>query len=155
MENFFSYISKPLLPEDVDVWFRVNNIILEKMELYSDFSNSLNTLIIQTYLGDNDNSNETKIIVSEEDNKNHFNWCWNKVIDNFKKENINFSKTGEHFDYFESFFDDTFYSQKEVKIKNSIGYFFDDLFNTKKSFTKSDLDMILTIYKTLDKYIEN
>jgi hypothetical protein len=64
MENFFNYISKPLTPEDVDVWFRVNNMIPEKMELYSDFAHSLNMVILETYLGENDLPNETKIILT-------------------------------------------------------------------------------------------
>ena len=154
MENFFSYISKPLLREDVDVWFRSNNIIPEKLELYSDFTHSLNNLIFNTYLGES-NVNETKIILTEDDDKNHFEWCWNKLIDNFNQENIKFDKKGEHFDYFESFFDETFYNQKDIKVKLSIGFFFTDLFNNEKSFTKSDLDMITTIYKLLDKYLNH
>jgi hypothetical protein len=152
MENFFNYISKPLLPEDVDVWFRVNNIIPEKLELYSDFTHSLNNLINSTYLGEND-VNETKIVLSEDDDRNHFEWCWNKLIDNFNKETIIFDNRGEHFDYFESFFGETFYNQKDIKVKLSIGFFFTDLFNNEKSFTKSDLDMVTTIYKLLDKHL--
>jgi hypothetical protein len=77
-----------------------------------------------------------------------------KVIDNFGKENINFNKRGDHFDYFYSFFSEIFYQQVEDKVKNSINSFFTDLFNTKKTFTKSDLDMVLTIYKILDKNIK-
>ena len=152
MENFFNYISKPLQPEDVDVWFRVNNIIPEKLELYSDFTHSLNNLINSTYLGEND-INETKIVLSKDDDRNHFEWCWNKLIDNFNKETIIFDNRGEHFDYFESFFGETFYNQKDIKVKLSIGFFFTDLFNNEKSFTKSDLDMVTTIYKLLDKHL--
>lgn len=137
-------------PDDVDIWFRVNNIIPEKMDLYYDFSFSLYYLILDTYLGDDKNT-ETKIILSEEDNLKHFEWCWNKTIENFQKEEIIFNKKGEHYDYFLSFFTDIFYNQKENKIKSSIGTFFGDLFDRKKPFTKSDLDMISTIYKSLDK----
>ena len=154
MENFFNYISKPLEPEDVDVWFRVNNIIPEKLELYSDFIHSLNNLILNTYLGESD-INETKIVLTSSDDKNHFEWCWNKTMDNFNKESIIFNKGGDHFEYFESFFEETFYQQKDIKLKSSIKLFFDDLFNSKKSFTKSDLDMITTIYKLLDKHIKH
>jgi hypothetical protein len=154
MENFFNYISKPLLPEDVDVWFRVNNIIPEKMELYSDFTHSLNNLILETYLGETDN-NETKIILTETDDKNHFEWCWDKVLTNFNQENIKFNKRGDHYEYFDSFFDETFYHQKDVNLKASIGNFFTDLFNNKKVFTKSDLDMVTTIYKLLDKQLKH
>jgi len=154
MENFFNYISKPLLPEDVDVWFRVNNIIPEKLELYSDFIHSLNNLILNTYLGESE-INETKILLTSSDDKNHFEWCWNRTIDNFKKESIIFNSKGEHFEYFESFFNETFYNQNDIKLKSSIKLFFNDLFNSNKTFTKSDLDMITTIYKLLDKHIKH
>jgi hypothetical protein len=155
MENFFNYISKPLSDEDVDLWFRVNNIIHEKLELFSDFSHTLNTIIVSTYLGETTIPNETKIIMSEDDNLNHFDWCWNTTIENFKKENIVFLKKGEHYEYFQSFFNDIFYNQTDDKVRKSIGSFFNDLFDTKKTFTKSDLDMIATIYKTLDKSLKN
>ena len=154
MENFFNYITKPLNPEDVDIWFRANNIIPEKLELFSDFSHSLNLLIVETYLGDEDSPNDTKIVMSNEDNSKHFEWCWNKIIDNFKKEGINFNQKGEHCDYFEAFFKDIFYNQSDDKVKHSISGFFNDLFNVKKPFTKSDLDMISTIYKHLDKSLK-
>ena len=140
-------------PEDVDIWFRVNNIIPEKMDLYYDFSFSLYYLILDTYLGD-EKSNETKVTLTDEDNVKHFEWCWDKTIDNFKKEEITFNRKGEHYDYFLSFFVEIFYNQKENKIKDSIGKFFNDLFDRKKPFTKSDLDMVSSIYKSLDKNMD-
>ena len=152
MENFFNYITKPVKPEDVDIWFRSNNIIPEKLELYYDFTHSLNMIIVNTYLGDMTND-ETKIHMSTDDIENHFKWCWNKTVDNFKKESIIFNVTGEHYEYFNSFFLDTFYNQKNNDIKNSINNFFDELFDIEKPFTKSDLDMISSIYKALDKNI--
>lgn len=151
MDNFFNYITQPMKPEDVDIWFRINNIIPEKMDLYYDFTFSLYYLIIETYLGNDDITNETKIIMSDEDKQNHFEWCWNKTITNFNKESLVFNERGEHYDYFLEFFMDIFYNQKEDKIRGSIGTFFNDVFDRKKPFTKSDLDMISNIYKSLDK----
>jgi len=152
MENFFNYITKPLDSDDVEIWFKVNNIFPEKMELFSDFVNSLNYLIRDTYLGeDEDVGKETKINLSEDDERKHFDWCWNKTIDNFEKENLFFERDGEHYEYFESFFSEIFYEQKEKKIRDSIEKFFEELFDDEKSYTKSDLDMILAIYKNLDK----
>jgi hypothetical protein len=151
MDNFFNYITQPIKPEDVDIWFRINNIISEKMELYYDFSFSLYYLILETYLGEDDNINETKIVMSNEDKQKHFDWCWDKTINNFNKENIVFKDKGEHYVYFNQFFMDTFYNQKEDKMRKTIETFFNDVFNRKKSFTKSDLDIILNIYKSLDK----
>ena len=151
MDNFFNYISKPISKDDVDIWFRANNMIFEKINLYSDFSHTLNDLINETYLGYEVDSSETKISVNDDDNEKHFKWCWNKVMDNFSKEKIVFNRQGEHFDYFKTFFTDVFYKQKERKVRDSISLFMDDLFDLDKPFTKSDLDMITTVYKLLEK----
>jgi hypothetical protein len=151
MDNFFNYVTKQIKPEEVDLWFKSNNIIPEKLELFSDFSQSLNELIVETYLGESDSPNETKVVMTEEDKINHFVWCWNKVVDNFQKENIRFNKKGEHFDYFISFFQEIFYKQENKKVRDSVSGFFDELFDIKKPFTKSDLDMINSLYKGLDK----
>jgi hypothetical protein len=151
MENFYNYISKHLEPDQVDIWFKVNNIIPEKMELYYDFCHSLYLIIIDTYLGDELESNETKVEMSDEDNEKHFNWCWNKNIENFQQENIIFEEQGEHLNYFYSFFKEIFYEQKEPKVKRSIDIFFNDLFNRDKPFTQVDLDLVYNIYKSLDK----
>jgi hypothetical protein len=151
MDNFFNYITKNLDPDEVDIWFRVNNIIPEKMELYYDLSYSLFLLIKKTYLGDDQNNNETKVDMTDEDNQKHFDWCWNKTIENFKKESIIFQNEGEHYDYFFSLFNELYYKQSKELIRNSIDTFFNDLFNREKPFTQVDLDLIYNIYKTLDK----
>ena len=154
MENFFNYLSKPIPFDEVDIWFKINNIIPEKLELFFDFIHSLNNLIQRTYLGNDKTTYETKITLSSEDNLNHFKWCWNKIIEDFKKEDIFFQKKGEHFDYFKTFFEDIYYNQKEEKIKSTLDTFFIELFDVKKPFTKSDLDMINVIYKIMDKSIK-
>lgn len=151
MDNFFNYITKNVNSEDVDIWFKSNNIITEKMELYYDLSFSLFTLIKTTYLGSTEDTSETKVNMTDEDNKKHFDWCWNKTIDSFAKENINFEREGEHRDYFYSLFSEIFYQQTKGEIRNSIDSFFNDLFNRDKPFTQVDLDLIYNIYKTLDK----
>lgn len=148
--NFFNYITKQLNKEEVDIWFRTNNIIPEKMELYYDFCNSLYLKITETYLGDSENG-ETKILMSDEDKENHFNWCWKKVLDDFLKEELVFEQKGDHYTYFKVFFDEIFYKQDSKTIRDSIDVFFRDVFDFDKTFTRSDLDMILEIYKNLDK----
>ena len=120
MDNFFNYVTKQVNPEEVDLWFKSNNIIPEKLELFSDFCQSLNELIVETYLGESDLPNETKVSMSEEDKINHFVWCWNKVIDNFLKEKIKFNRKGEHYDYFVSFFEEIFYKPSFKKLSVSL-----------------------------------
>lgn len=154
MENFFNYITKPIKPEDAELWLSANNIIIEKVELFGDFCLTLNILILDTYLGDDETRGETNIKLTEEEDIQHFNWCWNKTIEIFDLENIIFNQKGEHYDYFLSFFTEMFYNQPEVNLKTAIPNFFEDLFNLEKSFTKSDLDMLTNIYKLLDNNIE-
>jgi len=152
MENFVKWISMPIPKEDVVVWFNIHNMNYEKIELYGDIFKSLNFIIINTYLGDE--KSETKIIMSKEDNTSHFNWCWNKLLENFRKENIHIKHGGKHKDYFESFFDDSFYNQKEGNIKSAISNFITEVFNIEKPFSKSDLDILTELYKLLEKNIE-
>lgn len=152
MENFFNWMSKPVPKEEVIVWFNVHNMNYEKIELYGDFFKSLNQTIVDTYLG-NDN-NETKILISDEDNQKHFDWCWNKTLDSFSKEKIFFKKIGGHRDYFENFFSDTFYNQKEKNLKEAIPSFLTEVFDIDKPFSKSDLDILTELYKLLEKNLE-
>ena len=153
MKEFFNYITRPVSSDEVEVWFRANNIIFEKLELFSDFSLSLYEIMMDTYLGIDQDSAETRISLTQEDNDNHFKWCWEKVLSNFEKEGITFIHMGEHFEYFQSFFTDTFYDKEDPRLRDSIGKFFNELFSPKLPFTSSDLDMVLTIYRLLDKNI--
>lgn len=152
MENFFNWMTKPISKDEVTVWFNVHNMNYEKIELYGDFFKSLNQIIIDTYLG-NDES-ETKILLSDEDNEKHFEWCWIKTLDSFSKENISFRKTGGHKDYFKNFFSDTFYNQKEKNLKEAIPSFLTEVFDIDKPFSKSDLDILTELYKLLEKNLE-
>ena len=92
MDNFYAWVMKPLPKDEVEIWFQVNNIILEKKELFSDFVHSLIDLIQSTYLGSDKNSQktETTIDLEQNDKQKHFDWCWYKTLDSFSKENINF-----------------------------------------------------------------
>ena len=150
MENFFNYLSKPVPPEEVDIWFKRNNIIHEKMELYYDFIISLFDLVLTTYLGDNENL-DTKIEITSDDDVKHFEWCWKKTIKSFENENLSFNNDGEHEEYLKNLFLEIFYNQKDKIVRIAIKDFFRDLFDYDKEFTMSDLDMISTLYKSLDK----
>jgi|LakMenEpi03Aug12_release.lakeMendotaPanAssembly.Ray.scaffolds.fasta_scaffold1002617_1 hypothetical protein len=151
MENFFNYISKPVTEEELTLWIESNNIIFERLEVYQDFVISLVLLIIDTYLGDESVDPETKIRLNDDDKKNHFDWCWNKVINNFLKENIIIESEGEHKVFLMDFIFDLFYNQKNDLIKESIIKFFNDVFKMSNTITKSDLDLITTIYKGFNR----
>lgn len=155
MENFFNWITKPIPNEEVVIWFSVNNMIYEKIELYGDVFKSLNYIIVDTYMGDSTKESfETKISMTDEDNNSHFDWCWKKMINNFYLENVTIVVDGEHKDYLKSFYMDTFYNQTEKSVKDSIPRFLNEIFNIFKPFSKSDLDMITELYKLMEKNVQ-
>jgi len=154
MENFFSYISKPIDKEDLQLWIDGNNICYHKFELFNDFVLSLVGLIYETYLG-NDDFKTTNIKLDKDDDERHFDWCWNKIIDNFKKEEIFFDKEGEHYIFFKGFVGETFYNQDMNEVKYSLNRFFEEIFNLDGVHTMSDLDLLKQVYKTLDKNLLN
>jgi len=153
MENFFSYISKPVTDEELQFWVDSNDICYQKLELFEDFVKSLVSLVYKTYLGDPEGQ-ETNINITDEDNIKHFEWCWDKTIKNFNKEGIFFGENGDHKDFMKSFLEETFYRQKIKEVKMSLNKFFDEVFNLDKLPTKSDLDLLTSIYKSLDKSLK-
>lgn len=155
MENFYSWMIKPVSHDDVEIWFNMNNMVVEKRQLFADFTFSLYNLIRDTYLGNDwDDQTETTVSLSQEEKEKHFEWCWTKTIDNFKKENIVFGYKGDHKDYYQQFFMDLFYLAEKKEIALNIEKFFIELFNENKAYTKSDLDMITDIYKRLNKNLK-
>ena len=150
MENFFSYISRPVDKVEVETWIATNNICFMKMELFHDFVIGIIGLIYETYLGNEDG---VQININPEDDEKHFDWCWSKTIDAFSKENINFELNGDHKDYFSNLLMDLFYNTENRIISDNIEPFFVNLFDDKVGYSQSDLEMITEIYKLLNKNI--
>ena len=145
--RFIEYFSKPLNNEQLLYLNSINKVIYERVEVYNDFFVSLCYIIYDTYLGDD-------VITTEEDQKAHFNWCWNKNLDNFNKENIIFAVMGEHYYYCYNYFNDIFYgnSDKSKLLFNKIIEFWVNNFSMGKNKTKSEYDMFIEIYKIMNKY---
>jgi len=94
---------------------------MDRKKIFLDFSTKLSNKIFDSYLEDE--------LYKVDDKLNHFNWCWDKTIQEFKENGINFNPVGEHYDTFLNYFSDVFY----------------------KSADKSDLlrDYILSFWDTL------
>lgn len=152
MENFFNWMVKPIPSDEVTIWFNINNMHYEKIELFGDILKSLYHIINDTYLGNN-GTIETKIELSTEDIQNHFDWCWNKMVEDFRKENIIIRSKGGHKDYLESFYLETYYSPDDT-FKESVPRFLSNIFDIDVPFSKSDLEILTELYKLLDKNIE-
>lgn len=130
--------------QQTEVWYRAYDISTEKIILFYDFLDSIHTLMDSTYLG-------SDVMDDEINQKGHFTWCWDKTINNFKKERINFKERGIHYEYFWTFFMETFYHTQmdgeDTKLKE---YLF-KLFNYKHKKTRPELGVLTEIYKILEK----
>jgi hypothetical protein len=150
MENFFKWLSVPIPKDELETYFNMNNINREKVDLFFDILMSLNNTISKTYLGDT-NDQIISVDYTDDDKEKHFNWCWVKTIDSFKKENIILSKNGDHYKYLKIFYFDIFYNKIDGVNQNAIKLFIEELFNIEGLYSKADLQILTEIYKLLDK----
>ena len=149
LNNFIEYFSKKISLNDLNKLNTQNKINTDRVDLYHDFIISLVYIINETYLGED-------FIKSEEDIKSHFKWCWLKNIDNFKKENILFSGSGSHYDYYFDYFYQIYYkSDKYDNLIDEIIEFWGLIFGLNKVKTMLQYDIFIEIYKICDKYFIN
>ena len=101
--------------------------------------------MFDTYMGDD--------VTGIEEQINHFDWCWNKNLENFNKEGICF-KGEKLYDYFLAFMTEVFYPIENKPIgytdKTSVKLW-SDIFNYNRYKTNSDMDTFLEIYKIFEK----
>jgi len=146
--DFIEYISRPMEKDDILLMYRINNIIPERSNLYLDFTHSLFDLVTTTYLGDE--------IMSDNSIKEHFEWCWKKTVDSFKKEKITINSDSLH-SYFSVLFLESFYNEidKSEKNVNKLLEFWQDIFTYSTTKTRSELEAFIDLYKIFDKSLSN
>jgi hypothetical protein len=146
--SFLAYLHNPISRESMNVLYASNNIKYEKCELYSDFVQSLLMLVFDTYMGDD--------IMNHEDQINHFDWCWNKIIKNFMLEGIVFDSK-KLYNYFLEFTLEVFYNQETKKkfdyTDKGILHIWYNVFDYNKIKTQADMDTLIEIYTIFDKSI--
>jgi len=126
-------------------------VIKDRVELYKDFT--LNLLYcIDFYYVDYDSIHEDKDI------NNHFLFCFNKVCDEFKEEEIDFSTNAELKKYFHTYYYHQFYKIKGTNDDVSLTYhenFWNEIFNIEKQPNLNILKILVEIYSICDKSINN
>ena len=143
-EQFFKYVVKPINRDEMAMWVKAHNINAQKSELFLDYIDSLLGLINETFLGDD-------VMSDDKSRLNHFKWCWNKTIDNFRKENVYFNREGEHYEYFWNLVYESFYIDKNKRESGELEKFFTLLFKLYILKSKSELDVLLELYNILDR----
>jgi len=147
--SFLAYIHNPISRESMNVLYASNNLKYEKCELYSDFVQSLLMLTFDTYMGDD--------IMAVDDQIKHFNWCWNKVVENFKLEGVLFN-SNKLYDYFLEFMLEVFYSYDNKKrfdyTDKGLLKIWYDIFDYDKIKTQADMDTLIEIYGIFEKSLK-
>jgi hypothetical protein len=133
--------------EQIDVYYRANNIIRERSELYYDFIISLLDLIDETYLGSDVIDSEEKII-------NHFTWCFNKVVSNFEYERIYFANKLDNYEYLWYFFYKGYYKTENDHKYAILLEYFSLLFSYNKIKSTPELESFIDFYKILDQNLK-
>ena len=146
-ESYLEFVSSESYKNQIDIWYKAHNISCEKTELFYDFLSSLFNLIEETYLG-------VDVLEIEDDQKNHFMWCWNKTIENFEKEKIFFKNKGTHHEYLWNFFLEAFYYTKLEGRNIKISEYFFKLFDFRHKKSRSELDMLSEIYKLFEQNLK-
>jgi len=146
-KEFFDYVSTPITEDLREISFKVHNIIPEKTELYHEILISLFDILFHTYLG-------KEIINTEKKSREHFEWCWKKNISNFNKEKIFFNEEKEILDYFTQFALESFYDEdldKIEELQTKIKWFWSKCFDYGSTRTRSELDILVEVYKLFEK----
>jgi|TARA_B100001094_G_C17878642_1_gene645760 hypothetical protein len=146
--EFIKYISTPLSKEEMGLLYKAHNINYDKCDLFYDFILSLNRIVTSTFLGDD-------VISTESDIKNHFNWCINEVIKNFKYENIIFNETQSIEEYFYYFYIEIFYNESNKKdMLDKLDKLANLSFDYNRIKTRSDMDVLLELYRYFEKSLD-
>jgi len=147
--ELLNYINTPMSRESIMVLYNANNITHEKCELYSDFIQSVILIVFDTYMGDD--------ITDMTQRKNHFKWCWDKNIENFKKEGIGVASL-KLYNYFLEFMNEVYYSttnkSENTKINANILKLWSYIFDYDNNKSKSDMDTLIEVYKLLEVSIK-
>lgn len=123
-------------------------IVKDRVELYKDFALNLLYYIHNYYI-------DRETLSEEQDIQNHYVWCFNKVCDEFKLENIDFSKNKELKMYFFSYYKHQFYLAKKNQ-DISIEFFekfWKNIFEIEKQKNKTIINILIEIYNIYDKSI--
>ena len=146
-ESYLEFISSENYRQQIDIWYRAHNISREKLNLFHDFVASVHDMIDQTYLGPD-------VMDKEENQKNHFTWSWDKVIDGLSKEKIYLKNRGAHYEYFWNFYLEAYYYVHMDGNTIKIPEYFLRLFDFEHKKSKSELDVLTQIYKILDQNLK-
>ena len=125
-------------------------IIKDRVEIYKDFTINLLYYIIEYYL-------DKETLSEDEDIYNHYNWCFNKVCDEFIKEEIDFTDNLKLREYYYKYYYHQLYKSKAKQdiSFNSFEKFWNNIFDIDKQKNKNIINIFVEIYTIFDESINS
>lgn len=143
-ESYLEFISFENYKQEIDIWYKSHNISREKLNLFHDFVASIYDTVDSTFLG-------LDVMYEGGNQKNHFTWAWDKVIEELSKEKIYIKNRGPHYEYFWNFYMETYYYSQINGHDSKIPNYFLKLFDFEHIKSKSELEILTIIYKILNQ----
>jgi hypothetical protein len=124
------------------------NIIKDRIGIYEDFTFNLLYYIKQYYL-------DKETLKLDVDIKNHYNWCFNKVCDEFKEEGLDFSTNEKLREYFYGYYYHQIYKIEEIQPLTYYENFWEKIFEVdeKRAKNKNILKVLIEVYQIFDMSI--
>lgn len=149
-EEFNMFLNKRLDEDQIETFYRINLINPLKVELFRDFTLSLLDIVHATYPGDD--------IKSDSYFENHFNYCFNKTINNFAKEQLFFNGDDKDIrEYFYLTLEETYYNDpNKNNIIDTLKEVYEKIFDMDNiDKTQSDMEIFIDIYRSFFKLFTN
>ncbi|MFW6246570.1 MAG: hypothetical protein ACOC22_00140 [bacterium] len=121
-------------------------VVKDRVDIYRDFTINLLFYILKYYI-------DRESLSEDEDIRNHFVWCYNKACDDFKKEEIDFSKNEELLEYFYVYYYNQFYTYDGIVSEQDYIDFWNEIFIFSDPNNKILLSVLIEMYIIFDKSI--
>lgn len=125
-------------------------IIKDRVDVYKDFTMNLLYYITDFYL-------DKRTLSNDEDIHNHFTYCFNKVCDEFKQENIDFTENEELKSYFYGYYYQQLYKSGGDGIPELEYFenFWNAIFDFDKQKNKNIINVLIEVYQIFDQSINH
>jgi len=122
-------------------------IVKDRVEIYKDFAINLLNYIHFYYI-------DKESLSEDNDIRNHYVWCFNKVCDEFEKEGLKFKDNNELKEYYYAYYYNQFYKNEgNNKTLEEYDKFWRDIFEIDKQKNKNLINILIEIYTIYDKSI--
>jgi len=137
-------LKKSLTLSELQIFYKRNNINFQEIDTFHDLAISLTETVHSTYLGDD--------VMKDGSQLRHFDWCWQKVLDDLKKENLEFKPNSTLYKYFVKYFKDMYYTRENKgESARVITRYWDLIMSYNTTKPHGELRIFLNLYKLMRK----